>query len=509
MRMRQRPVRLVLQHRIRMRETMVSSGSGRLRFATFVALLLLAYPVAAQVDMTGRWRVDPYFGLVNVLDFVQTGTALEATFPGATSPTFTGQFDGGLPMGAFTLTGPSFSIICSNPTIIHATLAADGETFSGTYQYPYTDFCYYASASFSGQRIQPGCGDTAVDPGEECDDGNTTDGDECDATCHIEPRLNGTFYLRNVENSGQGRQFDEHMVVVQTGTMLELRDPSTNMLRATGTFDPRSLGAITLDFVDEPCAGTSDGYAQLPSPIPPFLRPSFFVRGLRYFAAEGRCLVTDVFATRCGGGTFDPGEECDDGNVQSLDGCSSSCTMEPSVPCAATPLPCPGTVKPTATRLVIRGNRIRWTMNDVSSINPYFLSDPVAQSAWLFCLYDLSSGPPVLISAGRAGPDCTQGGCWKARDNGGFVYRNVTPRTDELSRWVVNPGPFGESSIMMKGEAPAITLPSLPLVSPVRLVAQLQVVDDTLFDNGCWEAQYTAAGVRRNEAGRLHVSGTP
>lgn len=33
----------------------------------------------------------------------------------------------------------------------------------------------------------PGCGDGVVSGAEECDDGNTTSGDGCDASCHVEP----------------------------------------------------------------------------------------------------------------------------------------------------------------------------------------------------------------------------------------------------------------------------------------------------------------------------------
>src|SRR5688572_6266736 len=33
---------------------------------------------------------------------------------------------------------------------------------------------------------EPKCGDHTVDPGEECDDGNTTNGDGCSATCETE-----------------------------------------------------------------------------------------------------------------------------------------------------------------------------------------------------------------------------------------------------------------------------------------------------------------------------------
>ncbi|MET0287747.1 MAG: Ig-like domain-containing protein [Polyangiales bacterium] len=41
-------------------------------------------------------------------------------------------------------------------------------------------------AYYNPYRI-PGCGDSGVDPGEQCDDGNASDGDGCNATCQVEP----------------------------------------------------------------------------------------------------------------------------------------------------------------------------------------------------------------------------------------------------------------------------------------------------------------------------------
>jgi cysteine-rich repeat protein len=38
-----------------------------------------------------------------------------------------------------------------------------------------------------GDPLEPRCGDGHVDPGEECDDGNTRNGDGCSAACHHEP----------------------------------------------------------------------------------------------------------------------------------------------------------------------------------------------------------------------------------------------------------------------------------------------------------------------------------
>jgi cysteine-rich repeat protein len=36
-------------------------------------------------------------------------------------------------------------------------------------------------------RVEPYCGDGALDCGEECDDGNNNNGDGCDAECTVEP----------------------------------------------------------------------------------------------------------------------------------------------------------------------------------------------------------------------------------------------------------------------------------------------------------------------------------
>ncbi|HEY5947932.1 MAG TPA: myxococcus cysteine-rich repeat containing protein, partial [Kofleriaceae bacterium] len=47
----------------------------------------------------------------------------------------------------------------------------------------------FNNSELSGEACeeQPACGDGTVDEGEQCDDGNTTSGDGCSATCETEP----------------------------------------------------------------------------------------------------------------------------------------------------------------------------------------------------------------------------------------------------------------------------------------------------------------------------------
>ena len=45
----------------------------------------------------------------------------------------------------------------------------------------------------------------------------------------------------------------------------------------------------------------------------------------------------------CGNSAFDPGEQCDDGNTVSGDGCSSTCALEPNFVCPTAGAPCVAT----------------------------------------------------------------------------------------------------------------------------------------------------------------------
>jgi len=56
-------------------------------------------------------------------------------------------------------------------------------------------------------------------------------------------------------------------------------------------------------------------------------------------AAQAALAQAQVAAT-CGNGLLEPGEECDDGNVISGDGCSATCTVEAGYACSGSPSVC-------------------------------------------------------------------------------------------------------------------------------------------------------------------------
>ena len=127
-----------------------------------------------------------------------------------------------------------------------------------------------------GDCTNPRCGDGILDPGEDCEDGNNTDGDGCQGDC-TNPRC-GDGILDPGEECDDGNNTDGD------GCDGDCTDPRCG----DGMLDP-----------GEECddGNNTDGDG-----------------------CQGNCTNP-----RCGDGILDPGEECDDGNNTDGDGCSSDC----------------------------------------------------------------------------------------------------------------------------------------------------------------------------------------
>jgi cysteine-rich repeat protein len=128
-----------------------------------------------------------------------------------------------------------------------------------------------------------GCGDSVVDPGEACDDGNRTAGDGCAATC------------RKVEQCGDGI-IDP--VAEQCDEGVNNSDTGANRCRTD------CKRARCGDFVEDTGEECDDGNL-----------------------ANGDACDSNCTVPRCGNGVIGEGEECDDKNTFNTDSCLSDCRV--------------------------------------------------------------------------------------------------------------------------------------------------------------------------------------
>ena len=269
--------------------------------------------------------------------------------------------------------------------------------------------------------------------------------------------------------------------------------------------------------------------------------------GLSLAVAATLSATAHAGAAVCGDGEVEVGEQCDDGNTVSGDCCSALCLLESNgSPCddgdpcttgstcsagvcgGGTARTCPlceacdgaggcASAPRTTCRLpvltdgasVVIRNRTdderdhivwKWRRGTATAMDDF--GDPVVTDAYGLCIFDELSGTPSLLLASTvpAGGTCNSRPCWTAVGTGRFKYRNGKTDPDGITKILLNAGEDGRARIVVKGKGPLLGLPTLPLPLPARV--QLQA------ENGqCWEATYSTAGVKKNDAEQFKGNG--
>ncbi|MGZ3419852.1 MAG: DUF4215 domain-containing protein [Polyangiales bacterium] len=220
------------------------------------------------------------------------------------------------------------------------------------------------------------CGNHVLDGGETCDDGNTTDGDGCSATCALEVptatdiaaldkcpgkdlsfpttgtqtvKLTGSTAFPGIVGDytacgeSLGNDVVYHFKSTVTGSLL-----ANLNARFAGTIALRTVCSNTTSTTDQPAcvrteADVASGFFEAGYGMKKLVAP--IIAGKDYWLVvdaragyAGAAALSGTYelevtqqAAVCGNSIVDSGETCDDGDTNDGDGCSSTCALEPVI----------------------------------------------------------------------------------------------------------------------------------------------------------------------------------
>ncbi len=171
------------------------------------------------------------------------------------------------------------------------------------------------------------CGNSKVEGGEQCDDGNATDGDGCDSNCTTTACGNG------IKTASE--QCDDGNMVDGDGCDSNCKTTGCGNGIKTGNEQCDDGNTVDGDTCEHDCklpvcgnnikdqGETCDGTA--------LAGKTCVDQGYSggTLACKGTCdgFVVTGCTTVCGNGVKEPGEACDDGNMVDGDGCEHNCTI--------------------------------------------------------------------------------------------------------------------------------------------------------------------------------------
>ncbi|MBW3010707.1 DUF4215 domain-containing protein [Candidatus Woesearchaeota archaeon] len=168
-----------------------------------------------------------------------------------------------------------------------------------------------------GTFDQSKCGNGQQDPGEECDDGNNNNNDGCDANCKLEC---GNGVITPGEQCGEPGLICPPMMDCNAyNCQCYPRVPEVKQRCCDGILTP-----------PEECEHSAGGFAGPPMSVPP-CAPFFTMQGGLYnkvfcinCICQNKLPPPPSTYSHCGNGLVETGlgEQCDDGNQKSGDGCS-------------------------------------------------------------------------------------------------------------------------------------------------------------------------------------------
>jgi len=414
-----------------------------------LCLLVLALPASAGAayDMSGPWILVPSVESSQRLDLVQSAGTLSTPNPPQYSAPWAGTIDEGT--GAFHLEFPVPG--CEELWMFDGVVASDGRTFAGTVRSgifvqagcaSYDD-CVMVTTQVTGTR----CGNNQLDPWEECDFGDTADGDCCSSACLLAP-------------AGESCTADS-------------TECTSDLCNATGTCEHVPVAGACVEPNGCGVGVCTSGACEITAPEP----------------AGTPC---DRDASVCTPDVCDAAGSCTAGVAISCWPCGI-CDREAG--CIQGTHPCDGEVtcdsaNTEAVKLKLktsdrtRRNRLRMEFETPAELDA--LGDPVDNSTWYaLCLYadDGVVARSILNTAVPSGGLCDGEFCWTERSQEGpFLYRDQSGAAGGLSALRVRPW----DGFLFKGSGENLALPTELPISSTLVSKVIAWESGEFYERRCW-----------------------
>lgn len=187
----------------------------------------------------------------------------------------------------------------------------------------------------------PVCGNSAIErsQNEQCDDGNTTAADGCDATCRFEPLGTvmgppgmGTF----MDAISMAAQYDLYEVTLTAPGYIAAETFSPTVGTCTSSLADTVIEIYAADLTTLLDSNDDAEPQYICSRIVPDGREDLLEAGTYYVIVRAFSeslvpvyhLTIQTSGTACGNNIIEPNESCDDGNTTAGDACSDTCQFE-------------------------------------------------------------------------------------------------------------------------------------------------------------------------------------
>lgn len=379
------------------------------------------------------------------------------------------------------------------------------------------------------------CGNGLLESGETCDDANVVAGDGCSDVC----RLENSFVSGNstVTTGGDATPATPAQAAVTSpsGGPIEITrlagtpsQPGFSMLDVLFQIQaPIESGAtpLVLTFMLDASLASStgsiavfkDGAAVLVCsgsageavPDPCVSERAVLGNGDVQITVRSSTASDWSFGTgfgrlgpQCGDGRVDSsaGEQCDDGNLQDGDCCTSSCryTVAPAFACSPA-VTAKGSLSLKSDPLGLK-NALKWKWVNAGTFSTADLGTPETTTPLAFCLFDANGF--VLGAAIPAGGWCGTKPCWKvdaAKGKATYMTKQLTP--DGVGKLQGKSGTAGKGVLAVQGKGLLLSAPGHTLALPVR--ARLIRADAS---PACWETTFSMPdSVKKNDAAQFQA----